>query len=132
MDNLYFPRRTKLNFFYLYWNLQPELQMKKYLFIKHNMYLIDSIGGGFASIKNPEKSLYYSILLYKLSLIINDQETMIKCMIYYGYSLFWKNKYKNALKVLVKAKKLSENNNNKLLINRCDSALNKLFTINFL
>jgi Domain of unknown function (DUF4807) len=119
----------KPNYFYLYWNIQPELQMKKYIYVKSNMYLIDSLGGGFASIKNADKAFHYLLLLYKLALTINDQETIIKCMIYYGFTLLWKRKYQEALQVFNQQKELAQKKKYYILVNRCDSGLNKLINL---
>jgi hypothetical protein len=115
----------KLNYYYLYWNLQPESQMKKYVCIKSNMYFIDSIGGGFASIKNSDMAYYYLVLLYKFASIINDKEVMIKCMIYYGHTLLWKNEIKKAYIIINKQKKVALKYNYQNLVFRCESLLQK-------
>lgn len=127
LDKKHIKHKKRENiYYYLCWNLQPELQMKKIICIKSNMHLIDSIGGGWASIKNIDMALYYLILLYKFADIINDKETMIKCLIYYANNLSLKNENKKALNILKNQKHLAIKNNYINLINRCDSLLNKI------
>jgi hypothetical protein len=121
--------KDNFNIKYFYWNLHPERNMKRYIFIKNNMYLVDSIGGGFASIKNTSMAYQFLILLYKLAQMINDKETIIKCNIYYGYTLLWGNKYKIALYILNEQKKIAHNEGYQNLVYRCDSGLERVWAL---
>ena len=126
INNEYKYNQNKINYYFVYWNLQPELNMKRYVHIKTYMNLIDSIGGGWASVKNSNMAYQYLLLLYKLAYMINNNEIIIKCNIYHGHILLWKGKYKLAYKIINKQTEIADDKGYYNLVNRCDSILEKI------
>lgn len=115
--------KKNLNYYWICWCIKPERDNRLKIYIKNSMYLIDSIGGGFASVKNINMAHKYLILLNNFAKMILDKETIIKCNIYYGYCLLWDGKNKNALKIFKEQKNLAEKEKYDNLVYRCDSGI---------
>ena len=112
-----------INYFCFYWALIPERQMKIYISIKNRMYLVDSIGGGYATIKNINMAHRCLVQLYNLAYLIKDNEVIAKCKIYYGYIFLWKGKIKQAKQIFNTQKSIAQKNGYKNILDRSNAGL---------
>jgi hypothetical protein len=60
----------------------------RYRILTEMAYVI-TLGGGWASVRNVQKSVYYAVSLYDLAQEIDDRETMRKCRVFIGWAHLW-------------------------------------------
>lgn len=67
--------------------------------VRCQMALAQTMGGGWASVKNAKEALKCAMQLYSLAEQIGDEATMRKCRVFVGWALMWVGKLDPALLV---------------------------------
>ena len=74
-------------------------EMSRQYDVRCRMALAQTMGGGWASVKNAKEALRCAIQLYSLAEQIGDEATMRKCRVFVGWALMWAGKLDPALLV---------------------------------
>ena len=94
--------------------------------IVNTMNYIQSLGGGWASIKNSKKSRECARILSSLASVIGDEATIRKCKIFEGYALSWEGRRKDSSKLFQTVKAQAEREGDVENNGRCEHGMKSL------
>ena len=94
--------------------------------IMNAIYFTQTLGGGWASVRNAAKSLMCAVQLYRLAVLINDDTTLRKCRLFLGYACLWSGAAGVARRIFLSESSAATTASDEMQRNRCDAAVFQL------
>jgi hypothetical protein len=69
------------------------------------MHYVQSLGGGWASVRRPKQSQACARLLACLGALVGDEATVRKCQVFEGYALMWRGRTTESARVFRRAQR---------------------------
>ncbi|KAF8305085.1 hypothetical protein TcBrA4_0000150 [Trypanosoma cruzi] len=63
------------------------------------MAILQTVGGGWASLRRADKALRYAIMLYETAALIHDTATLRKCRLFVGWAHLWNGDLRQAVEI---------------------------------
>lgn len=82
------PERVFIDFT-LYWARYAQSEQARQYVIRCRIALLQTISGGWASLRRVDKALLYALELHRLALLIWDEDTARKCRVFIGWAYLW-------------------------------------------
>jgi hypothetical protein len=101
-------------------------QTLKRVYVNNAMNYIMSVGGGWASIRNSNRSRECSRILALLAASVGDTATVRKCQVFQSYALIWEGETNKSKRLLQKIKQEAEKSGDDTNQGMCEHGMNKL------
>ena len=90
------------------------------------MAYAQTLGGGWASVRNVKEALRWAVILLHLAELLYDDATIRKCRVFIGYGHLWNGNLVAAKRIFRREQKLALSVHDDVQYNRCYAALDHL------